>query len=161
MFTVDRTSKPVPNATQTLQDQQFEDQESQELFLQCLTPFWHRDIRVFARRLEEYSNVAYLSAVKAANQYSETLFQSQDDEVPDFEPSAEEDELSCLQNPTKASIISKDFLRALPHCPIIHWASQMWNNPKLCFYPCSISSQPRRKKIISLLMMIMDAKQLP
>jgi hypothetical protein len=28
-------------------------------------------------------------------------------------------------------IISKDFLRALPHCPIIHWASQMCNYPTL------------------------------
>ncbi len=35
LFTVDRTAKPVPNAAQTLEDQQFEDSESQELFLQC------------------------------------------------------------------------------------------------------------------------------
>ncbi len=81
MFTVDHIAKPVPNAAQTLQDQQFEDLESQELFLQCLTPVWHRDIRVFARRLEEYSNEAHLSAVKAAIQYSETLLQSQDDDA--------------------------------------------------------------------------------
>ncbi len=66
LFTVDHIAKPVPNAAQTLQDQQFEDQESQELFLQCLTPVWHRDIRVFARRLEEYSNEAHLSAVLPA-----------------------------------------------------------------------------------------------
>jgi hypothetical protein len=33
LFTVDHIAKPVPNAAQTLQDQQFEDQESQELFL--------------------------------------------------------------------------------------------------------------------------------
>ncbi len=48
LFTVDRIAKPGPNAAQTLEDQQFEDPESQELFLQCLTPVWHRDIRVFA-----------------------------------------------------------------------------------------------------------------
>ncbi len=48
LFTVDCTDKPVPNAAQTVEDQQFEDQKSQELFLQCLTPIWHRDIRVFA-----------------------------------------------------------------------------------------------------------------
>jgi hypothetical protein len=47
LFTVDRIVKPVPNAAQTLEDQQFEDPESQELFLDCLTPVWHRDIRVF------------------------------------------------------------------------------------------------------------------
>ncbi len=50
LFIVDCIAKPVPNAAQTLQDQQFEDPESQELFLQCLTPVWHRDIRVFARQ---------------------------------------------------------------------------------------------------------------
>jgi hypothetical protein len=146
LFTVDHIAKPVPNAAQTLQDQQFEDQESQELFLQCLTPIWHRDIHVFARQLEEDSNEAHLSAVKAAIQYSETLLQSQDAEVPDYEGKDEEDELSCIQNPTKAPIISKDFLRVLPHYPIIHWASQMKNNPKLCFCPCSNSSQPWRGK---------------
>ncbi len=66
LFTVDHIAKPVPNTAPTLQDYQFEDQESQEQFLQCLTPVWHRDIRVFTRRLEEYSNEAHLSAVKAA-----------------------------------------------------------------------------------------------
>jgi hypothetical protein len=39
LFTVDRIAKPKPNAAQTLQDQQFEDPESQEQFLQCLHPF--------------------------------------------------------------------------------------------------------------------------
>jgi hypothetical protein len=38
LFTVDLTAEPVPNAAQTLEDQQVEDPESQELFLQCLTP---------------------------------------------------------------------------------------------------------------------------
>jgi hypothetical protein len=92
LFTVDRTAKPVPNAAQTLEDQQFEDPESQKLFLQCFTLVWHRDIHVFARQLEEYSNKAHLSTVQAAIQYSETLVQSQDDEPPDYEPSDEEDE---------------------------------------------------------------------
>ncbi len=163
MFTVDHTAKPVSNAAQTLEDQQFEDPESQdqELFLQCLTPVWHRDIRVFARQSEEYSNEAHLSTVKAAIQYSEILLQSQDDKGPDYEGKDEEDDYSHLQNPTKTPIISKDFLRALPHCPIIHWASQMCNNPQLCFCPCSSYSRPRREKRISLLKSIMDARQLP
>jgi hypothetical protein len=146
LFTVDCIAKSVSNAAQTLQHQQFESPESQELFLQCRTLIWHRDICVFARRLEEYSNEAHLFAVKAAIQYSETLLQNQDDFPPDFEPSYEKDVYSRLQNPKKKPIISKDFLRALPHCPIIHWASQMCNNPKLCFCPCSISSQPWRGK---------------
>jgi hypothetical protein len=114
LFTVDRTAKPVPNAAQTLEDQQFEDPESQELFLQCLTPVWHRDIRVFARQLEEYSNEAHLSTVNAAIQYSETLLQNQDEFSPDYEPSDEEGKYSHLQNPTKTPIVSKDFLRVLP-----------------------------------------------
>jgi hypothetical protein len=133
LFSIESAAKPVPNAAQTLEDQQFEDPESQELFLHCLAPVWHRDIRVFARHLEEYSNEAHLSAVKAAIQYSETLLQIQDDEGPDYEPSDDDDELSRLQNPKKTPIISKDFLRALPLCPIIHWASQMCNNPTLNF----------------------------
>jgi hypothetical protein len=129
LFTVDHIAKLVPNTAQTLEDQQLEDQESQELFLQCLTLVWHRDIRVFARRLEEYSDEAHLSAVKAEIQYSETLLQSQDNDGPGYEGKDEEDELSCLQNPTKTPIVSKKFLRVLPHCPIIHWVSQMLNNP--------------------------------
>jgi hypothetical protein len=116
VFTVDRTAKPESNSAQTLEDQQFEDPESQELFLQCLTPIWHRDICAFARQSEEYSNEAHLSAVKAAIQYSETLLQSQGDLSPDFESSDEEDVYSRLQNPTKTPIISNHFLRALPHC---------------------------------------------
>jgi hypothetical protein len=96
--------------------------------------------------LEEYSNEAHLFAVKTEIQYSETLLQSQDDEVPDYEPSDEEDGYSCLQNPTKTPIILKDFLRALPLCQIIHWVSQMCNNPKLCFCPCSSHSRPWRDK---------------
>ncbi len=47
LFAVDRTAKPVSNAAQTLEDQQFEDPERQKVFLQCLTPIWHRDMRVF------------------------------------------------------------------------------------------------------------------
>jgi hypothetical protein len=58
LFTVDRTAEPVPNAAQTLEDQQFEDAENQQQFIQFLTPVWHRDIRVFAQRFKEYSNEA-------------------------------------------------------------------------------------------------------
>jgi hypothetical protein len=83
----------------------------------------------FARQLKEYSDTAHLSTVLAAIGYSETLLQSQDDFSPDFEPSDEEDDYSCFQNPTKTPIISKDFLRALPFCPIIHFASQKKKQP--------------------------------
>jgi hypothetical protein len=120
LFTVDRTAKPVLNAAQTLEDQQFEDPESQELFLDCLTLVWHRKMRVFARQLEEYSNEVHLSTVKAAIHYSETLLQSQDEFIPDFEGEDEEDEYSCLLNPANTFAILKDFLRALPLCLITH-----------------------------------------
>jgi hypothetical protein len=95
--------------------------------------------------LEEYSDEAHLSAVMAAIQYLETLLQNQDDEVPDYEPSDDDDEYSHLQNPTKTSIILKDFLRALPHCPIIHWVSQICSDPRLCFCPSSKHSSPWRE----------------
>jgi hypothetical protein len=72
----------------------------------------------------------------AVIQHTETVpdanLQNQDDFSPDFE-GKDDDSYLLLQNPTKAPIISKDFHRALSHCPIIHWASQMCNNQKLCF----------------------------
>ncbi len=66
LVTVDRSAQPATNAAQRLEDQEFEDPDSQELFLQCLTPVWHRDIRVFARQKEEYSDKAHLSTFLAA-----------------------------------------------------------------------------------------------
>jgi hypothetical protein len=105
LFNIERVPKPVPNAAQTLKDQPFEDSESQQQHLDCNTQVWHREIRCLAKWLEDYSGEAHLSAVLAAVQYSETLFQNQDDEVPDFEPADEEDQYSHLQNPTKTSII--------------------------------------------------------
>ncbi len=133
MFSIDCIAEPVHNAAQTLEDQRFEDQESQQPFFDCLTQVWHKHIRLYARQLEEHSNEPHLSAVMAAIKYSEKIHDT-DGFSPDFEG---KDDKSCplLQNPTKTPIISKDFLRVLPHCPIIHWASQMCNNPKLCFLP--------------------------
>jgi hypothetical protein len=111
--------------------------------------------------LEEYSTEAHLSTVKAAIHYSETLsdtnLQNQDGFSPDFE-GKDDDSYSLFQNSTKAPIISKDFLRTLPYCPIIHWASQMCNNPKLCFCPCSSHSRPWREKVRYLFMTIINAR---
>ncbi len=53
LFNVDRTAEPVPNSAQTLEDQQFEDLESQKQFIQCLTPVWHRDISVLLDNLKD------------------------------------------------------------------------------------------------------------
>jgi hypothetical protein len=73
LFTIDRVTNPLPNAAQTLEDQYCEELESQQLFCDCLTQVWHRDIRLYARRLDEYGNEAHLSDFMAAIQYSETL----------------------------------------------------------------------------------------
>jgi hypothetical protein len=53
LFTIDQIAKPVPNAAQKLEDQQFEDPESQQQYLDCITQVWHREIPLLARRLEE------------------------------------------------------------------------------------------------------------
>ncbi len=49
LFTIDRIAKPVPNAAQTLKDQQFKDPESQQQYLDCITKVWHREIHLSAR----------------------------------------------------------------------------------------------------------------
>jgi hypothetical protein len=161
LFTVDRTAAPVPNAVQTLEDQQFEDTESQQRFIQCLTPVRHRDIHVFARRFEEYNDEAHLSAVKAAIQYSETLLQNQDDFSPDFEPSDEEDDYSQLQNPTRPPSSQKIFLECFLTVQLStgHLKCAMI----LGFVFVHVQSIPVHGWITGTLLftMIMDARQLP
>jgi hypothetical protein len=49
LFSIDRIAEPLPNAAQTLEDQHFEEPESQELYLDCLTQVWHGQIHLFAR----------------------------------------------------------------------------------------------------------------
>ncbi len=82
--------------------------ESHQPYLDCLTQAWHRQIRLFARQLEEYSDEAHLSNVIAAIQYSETLpdtnHQNKDDFSPDFE-CKDDDSYLLLWNHTKAPII--------------------------------------------------------
>ncbi len=56
LFTIDRVAKPLPTAGQILENKYCEEPESQELFCDCLTLVWHRDIHLFARQLEEYSD---------------------------------------------------------------------------------------------------------
>jgi hypothetical protein len=86
-----------------LEDQHFEEQESQQPFFYCLTQVWHQHIRLYARQLEEYSDEAHLSAVMAAIQYSEKFLDT-DDFSPDFK-GKDGDSFSLLQNPTKTLII--------------------------------------------------------
>jgi hypothetical protein len=73
LFSIECVAKPLPNAAQTLEDQHFEEPERQQPYLDCLTQVWHREIHLFAKQSEEYSNEAHLSAGMAAIQYFETL----------------------------------------------------------------------------------------
>ncbi len=134
LLTIERIAEPLPNAAQTLEDPHVEDPESQQQYLDCLTQVWHREIRLFSRQLKDYSSEAHLSTVMAAIQYSEKIHDA-DEFSPDFE-GKDDDSLSLFRNPTKTPIILNNFLRALSHCPIIPWASQMFNKPKLCFCQC-------------------------
>jgi hypothetical protein len=96
LFTIDRIAKQLTNTAQTLVDPHFKEPESQQPLLDCITQIWHQHTHLFARGLEDFSNVAHSSAVIVAIQYSATLLQNQDDEVPDYEPSVDDDEYSCL-----------------------------------------------------------------
>ncbi len=111
MFSIDRIAKPLPNAAQTLEDQHFKEPESQQPFFDCLTHYWHREICLFARRLEDYRNEVHLSAVMTEIQYSETLNDT-DEFYPDSK-GKDDDSFSLLQNSTKTPIILKDFLMSL------------------------------------------------
>jgi hypothetical protein len=49
LFSIDHIAEPLPDAAQILEDQHFEESESQEPYLDCLTQVWHRQIHLFAR----------------------------------------------------------------------------------------------------------------
>jgi hypothetical protein len=49
LFTTDQVANPLTDAAQTLEDQYCEEPESQQLFCDCLTQVWHRDIRLYER----------------------------------------------------------------------------------------------------------------
>ena len=49
LFIIDPISKPLPNAAQTLEDTDFEEPESQQPYLDCLTWHWHKHVRLHAR----------------------------------------------------------------------------------------------------------------
>jgi hypothetical protein len=95
LFTIDHVAKPVLNTAQTLKDQHFEEPESQQQYLDCILQIWHREVRFFARQMEEYSNETHLSTLMAAIQYSEK-FHATDEFNPDFE-GKDDDSFSLLQ----------------------------------------------------------------
>jgi hypothetical protein len=142
LFTIDRVAEPLPNAAQTLEDPYFEEPESQQPFFDCITLVWHQHIRLYARQLEGYKDEAHYSAVMAAIQYSEKIHETAEFS-PDFE-GKDDDIFLPPSEPYKDPHHVESFLRALPHCPIIHWASQMCDDPRLCFCPCSKHSSQWR-----------------
>jgi hypothetical protein len=90
--------------------------------------------------LEDYSNEAHISAVAAAIEFSKT-FQETESQF-DHDNSDSDSDYGRVHNPTKAKIDSNKFLKALSECPIIHWPTQMLNNPPLYFCPCSTNTEP-------------------
>jgi hypothetical protein len=94
--------------------------------------------------LEDYSNEAHLSAIAAAIEFSKTLegINSQFD----HDKSDSDNDYGHVQNPTKAKIVSNNFLKVLPECPTIHWPTQMFNDPLLGFCSCSTNTKPWRGK---------------
>jgi hypothetical protein len=88
---------------------------------------------IFFQQLEEYSDEAHPSTVEAASEFSKTFPQT--NPQIQHESSASEDTYAHHQN------ISNNLLNMLPDCPIIHWASQMFNDPKLYFCSCCINTE--------------------
>jgi hypothetical protein len=136
-FVIDHKLVPLPTNTQLLQ-------EEHQLFLDYLLPIWHKDTSIPVRLLKDFSNKAHLSAIVAAIELSKTV-QEKESQL-DQESSESKDDYGRVMNPMKAKIVS-EFLEALHECPPIHWPSQMFNDPQLCFCPCPTNtSKPWRKK---------------
>ena len=135
LFVIDHTGVPLPTKAQLLQEQHIEKQKNSQLYFECLIPIWHKDIFIPERQSEDYSNEAHLCAIAAAIEFSKTV-QGKESQS-DHERSESEDDYGHVMNLTKAKNVSSKFLEALSECPPIHWPSQMFNDPKLCFCPCS------------------------
>ncbi len=137
LFVIDHTWVPPPTKAQLLQ-------EEQQLYIDCLLSIWHKDIFIPVILQEVYSDEAHQSANAAAIEFSKTLQKTKSQF--DHDSSESEDDYGHVQNPTKAKIVSNDFLKALPECPTIHWPSQMLNDPPLCSCPCCTNTKPWREK---------------
>jgi hypothetical protein len=101
------------------------------------------------RLLKDYSKEAHQSAIAEAIEFSKT-HQEQEEQFDHLGSESEED-YGQIINLTKVKIVLNDFSQALPECPPIHWPTQMLNDPKLCFCPCShITKLWREKKKVSI-----------
>ncbi len=136
-FVIDCNLVPPPTKAQLLQ-------EKHQLFLDCLLPIWHKDTFIPVRLSEDYSDKAHLSAIATAIEFSKTVQETESQF--DHDSSDSDDDYGCVQNPSRAMIVSNKFLKVLPECPPIHWPSHMFNDPQLCFCPCSTNIKPWREK---------------
>jgi hypothetical protein len=90
-------------------------QEEQQHYTDCLLPIRHKDTFIPVRLLEDYSNEAYQSAIAAAIEFSKTL-QENESQLDHESSESEDDNNGHVVNPTKAKIVSNEFLQALPEC---------------------------------------------
>jgi hypothetical protein len=124
------------------------------------TPLAQRHM-CFCSTIQEYSNEAHLSTVKAAIQYSETLLQNQDDFTPDFEPSDEEMTIHAFRTlqrpPSSQKIFLERFLTVQLSTGCLKCAMI------LGFVFVHVQSIPVHGGMTrtSIFIMIMDARQLP
>jgi hypothetical protein len=133
LFVIDCNLVPPPNEAQLLQ-------EEHQLFLDCLLAIWHKDTFIPVGLSKDYSNEAHLSAIAAAIEFSKTIQETESQF--DHDSSEIDNDYERVQNPTRAMIVFNKFLKALPECTTIHWSSQMFNGPQLCFCPCSTNTKP-------------------
>jgi hypothetical protein len=102
------------------------------------------------RLLEDYSDEAHQSTIAFAIEFSK-IHQEEEEQLDQLGSESEDDDYGEIMNPTKVKIVSNDFLLALHECPPIHWPSQMLNDPKIYFCPCSHITEPwMEKKIVSI-----------
>jgi hypothetical protein len=114
--------------------------------------------------LEEYSDEAHFSTVKAAVQYSETCsdtyLQNQDDFFPDFE-GEDYDSYLLHQNPTKPPLTQKNSLEHFLSVQSSTGHLKCATTLNFVFVHVQVIPDHGGKTITSLFMMIMDARELP
>jgi hypothetical protein len=143
LFTIDRVAKPLPNAAQTLEDPHVEEPESQQLFFDCITQIWHQHIYVFL--LGNWKPIAMKLIIPLLWQQFNILRLSFKTKM--ILP-------LTLKAKMMMSIRSFRTLQRLPSSRKIFLerfltvqlstGSQMCDDPRLCFCPCSKHSSPWR-----------------
>jgi hypothetical protein len=144
LFVIVHSRVAPPTKAQLLLEQHLENKKAHQLFLDCLLPNWHKDPFIPERLLKDYSNEPHLSAVATAIGFLKTL--QEIDSQFDHDESDTDDDYGHVQNPTKARNVSNNFLNVLPGCPTIHWPTQMFIDPPICFCTCSTNTKPWREK---------------